>query len=43
MMAKLSFLKTRRNKLSNKPLKTAVATAVSAHATIVTGEQTALP
>jgi hypothetical protein len=30
------FPKSRRNKLSNKPLMTALAEAVSAHATIVT-------
>jgi hypothetical protein len=33
---KTTFLKTRRNKLSNKPLMTAEAEPVFAHATIVT-------
>ena len=36
MMTKLAFPKTRKNKLSKKPLMTAVVKVVSAHATILT-------
>ena len=36
MMPKLTFPKTSRNELSNNPFTTAVARALSAHATVVT-------